>query len=396
MSRKDEQGIIIMKMKLLFVFGTRPEAIKIAPIIKMLENDKGFISTVCVTAQHREMLDQVLNLFEIEPDYDLNIMRANQNLYDITSCVLLGMRNVFHKGRPEVVLVQGDTTTAFATALAAFYSDIPVGHIEAGLRTGDLRAPFPEEANRALIGRLATYHFAPTEESKKNLLRENVPQDRIFVTGNTIVDALLMIRDRVLKKDPQIWAKQFGSVLSVIKDPSRRLILVTGHRRENFGQGFLNIGKALASIAEKFTETEIVYPVHLNPNVRKPVMKLLGKYKNINLIDPIDYAPFIYLMNRSDIIITDSGGVQEEAPVLGKPVLVMRELTERPEGIEAGTAILVGTDPTKILSEATKLLTDDKAYKKMRQVHSPYGDGKASQRIIEILRNYSGTKGKNY
>ncbi|MEW5768695.1 MAG: UDP-N-acetylglucosamine 2-epimerase (non-hydrolyzing) [bacterium] len=375
-------------MRLLFVFGTRPEAIKVAPVIKILENDKEFISILGVTAQHREMLDQVLNLFEIKPDYDLDIMTDNQDLYDITSHTLSGIRDILHKERPDVVLVQGDTTTAFVAALAAFYAGIPVGHIEAGLRTGDLRAPFPEEANRALIGRLAAYHFPPTEESKKNLLRENVPQDKIFVTGNTIVDALLMIRDRVIKKDPQIWAKQLGSTLPVIKDPSRRLILVTGHRRENFGQGFLSICKALASIARKFREIEIIYPVHLNPNVRKPVMNLLGKYENIHLIDPIDYAPFIYLMNRSHIIITDSGGVQEEAPVLGKPVLVMREVTERPEGIAAGTAILVGTDPDRIFNEATKLLMDDKAYKKMSRAHSPYGDGKASQRIIEILRHY--------
>lgn len=372
-------------MKVLTVFGTRPEAIKMAPVIKKLEVTKGYESIVCVSAQHREMLDHALDIFNIKPHIDLNIMRSNQNLYDVTSRILLGMREVLKKEMPDIVLVQGDTTTAFATALSAFYAKISIGHIEAGLRTGNLYAPFPEEANRALVGRLADFHFAPTEKSKENLLSENISQDKIFVTGNTVIDALLMILDKVANEDPLIWAEQFGAALPIIKDNSKRIILVTGHRRENFGQGFQNICEALSLVAYRFKDVNLIYPVHLNPNVRKPVMDMLKNNKNIYLIDPLQYAPFVYLLNRSYLILTDSGGIQEEAPSLGKPVLVMREVTERPEAVEAGTAILVGTDHKKIVENTSRLLTDNYFYNKMAKAHNPYGDGKTSERIIEIL-----------
>ncbi|MGA1865819.1 MAG: non-hydrolyzing UDP-N-acetylglucosamine 2-epimerase [bacterium] len=372
-------------MKVLTVFGTRPEAIKMAPVIKKLEVTKGFESIVCVSAQHREMLDHALDIFNIQPHIDLNIMRNNQSLYDVTSRIILGMHEVLKKEMPDIVLVQGDTTTAFATALSAFYAKISIGHIEAGLRTGDLYAPFPEEANRILVGRLADFHFAPTEGSKENLLIENISQDKIFVTGNTVIDALLMTLNKVANQDPAIWAGQFGAALPIIKDNSKRIILVTGHRRENFGQGFKNICEALSLIADRFKDVDLIYPVHLNPNVRKPVMDMLKNNINIHLIDPLQYAPFVYLLNRSYLILTDSGGIQEEAPSLGKPVLVMREVTERPEAVEAGTAILVGTDHEKIYENTSRLLTDNFFYNKMAQAHNPYGDGKASERITEIL-----------
>jgi UDP-N-acetylglucosamine 2-epimerase (non-hydrolysing) len=372
-------------MKVLTVFGTRPEAIKMAPVIKKLEETKGVESIVCVSAQHREMLDHALDIFSIQPQIDLNIMRSNQTLYDVTSRILSGMRDVLKSEMPDIVLVQGDTTTAFAAALSAFYTKISIGHIEAGLRTGNLYAPFPEEANRALVGRLADFHFAPTERSRENLLSENISQDKIFVTGNTVIDALLMILDKVANDDPSTWAEQLGAALPIIKDNSTRIILVTGHRRENFGQGFKNICKALSLIADRFKDVDLIYPVHLNPNVRKPVMDMLKDNKNIHLIDPLQYAPFVYLLNRSYLILTDSGGIQEEAPSLGKPVLVMREVTERPEAVEAGTAILVGTDHEKIFENTSKLLTDNCFYNKMAQAHNPYGDGKTSERIIEIL-----------
>jgi len=372
-------------MKILSVFGTRPEAIKMAPIVKALEITEGIESVVCITAQHREMLDQVLSIFNIHPDLDLNIMTTGQDLYDITSRILLGMRQVIKDEKPDLVLVQGDTSTAFTTALASFYAQVPVGHVEAGLRTGDLTAPYPEEGNRALIGRLADFHFAPTEENKKNLLSENIPQEKIFITGNTVIDALLMIRDKLAEVDPSVWAQQYGAALPGIKDKSTRIILVTGHRRENFGQGLCDICRALTRIVESFPDITIIYPVHLNPNVQKPVLSLLTGYKNIHLIEPLEYGPFVFLMNRSHIILTDSGGIQEEAPSLGKPVLVMREVTERPEGVEVGTALLVGTDPEKIFANISRLLTDDSLYDQMAQNHNPYGEGKAAARIVSIL-----------
>lgn len=369
--------------KVLTVFGTRPEAIKMAPVVRALKSKSKIESKVCVTAQHRQMLDQVLQLFDIKPDYDLNLMRPGQNLTDITSKVLIGMSDVFRAFQPDIVLVHGDTTTTYAAALAAFYQRIPVGHVEAGLRTGDIYAPWPEEMNRRLTGSLAELHFAPTERAKDNLLLENVNAESIWVTGNTVVDALLQIVQSI-KNDKALAEKikrQFGFL-----NTKRRLILVTGHRRENFGQGFERICQALVRLAQR-PDVEIVYPVHLNPNVQKPVKRLLGGVENIHLISPLDYLPFVGLMNRADIIITDSGGVQEEAPSLGKPVLVMRETTERPEAIDAGTVRLVGTDMATIVNESNLLLDDDAAYQAMARAHNPYGDGKAAERIVEIVVN---------
>lgn len=373
------------KIKVLSVFGTRPEAIKMAPVVKELEkHPECFESIVCVTAQHRQMLDQVLNLFEIKPDYDLDIMKPGQDLFDITSNVLLGLKPVFERERPDIVLVHGDTTTTMAASLAAYFCRISVGHIEAGLRTHNKFAPFPEEINRRVAGVVSDVHFAPTEAARENLLAEGVPDSTIHVTGNTVVDALLTVVDRI--KSNVAISRELDQQFSFL-DRSKRLILVTGHRRENFGEGFDNICMALAEIAENHSNVEILYPVHLNPNVQEPVNRILrnGKHTNIHLIEPVNYLPFVYLMDRCHLIITDSGGVQEEAPSLGKPVLVMRDTTERPEAVEAGTVRLVGTDCKLIVSEVRRLLTDVTAYQSMSMAHNPYGDGKAVQRIATIL-----------
>ena len=385
------------KKCILLVFGTRPEAIKMAPLVKELQKfPDRFETVVCVTAQHRQMLDQVLQIFGIVPDYDLDIMQAGQDLYDVTARVLLGMREVLKSAKPDVVLVHGDTSTSTAAALAAFYQQIPVGHVEAGLRTGNRYSPWPEEMNRQLTGRLASLHFAPTPLSRNNLLAEGVDPASIHVTGNTVIDALFMVVEQIREKGlgdtlAAELVQRYPALRPALTDrqatTSRRLILVTGHRRENFGQGFENICHALAEIAATNPEVDIVYPVHLNPNVQEPVRRILGKASatNVFLIDPIDYLPFIYLMDRSYLIITDSGGVQEEAPSLGKPVLVMRETTERPEAVEAGTVRLVGTDAGTIVRHASELLTDTAAYTTMGKAHNPYGDGEASQRIAAVL-----------
>ncbi|SFV50466.1 UDP-N-acetylglucosamine 2-epimerase [hydrothermal vent metagenome] len=373
--------------KILIVFGTRPEAIKMAPLVKAFEEYKlDFDVKVCVTAQHREMLDQVLDIFEIVPDYDLNIMKAGQDLYDVTSNVLLGMRDVLEDFAPNVVLVHGDTSTTSITSLASFYQKIAVGHIEAGLRTGDIYSPWPEEANRQIVGVLANYHFAPTVTSQKNLLRENKNPNSIVVTGNTVIDALLLALKKI-EEDRELQEKIVNQIeRSNYYISNRRVVLVTGHRRENFGQGFIDICKALKTLAIDNPAIDIVYPVHLNPNVQRPVKELLSDIPNVYLIEPLQYESFIYLMNRAYFIITDSGGVQEEAPSLGKPVLVMRNTTERPEAVEAGTVKLVGTDTKKIVEEAQRLLDDDRAYKQMSHAHNPYGDGTACINIIEFLR----------
>ena len=372
--------------KVLLVFGTRPEAIKMAPLVKAFKKEKSIISKVCVTAQHREMLDQVLEIFEITPDYDLNIMKAGQDLYDITANVLLGMKDVLNDFKPDIVLVHGDTTTTSATALAAFYQKIKVGHVEAGLRTHDLYSPWPEEANRQITGVLANYHFVPTVNSQDNLIRENKIKDNIIVTGNTVIDALFLALEKI-DSNLALETKIISNINSQYKiDETRKLILVTGHRRENFGQGFINICKALKVLSLNNPNVDIVYPVHLNPNVQKPVKEILSDVSNIYLIQPLQYESFIYLMKQSYFIITDSGGVQEEAPSLGKPVLVMRDTTERPEALEAGTVKLVGTNQDKIIQEAQKLLDDEKEYEKMSKAHNPYGDGKACQRIVEFIK----------
>ncbi len=372
-------------LKVLAVFGTRPEAIKMAPVIAQLKSRPGrFDVRVCVTAQHREMLDSVLELFGIRPDHDLDLMTPGQELFDITSGVLLGMRRVFEAERPGIVLVHGDTTTTMAAALAAYYCRVPVGHVEAGLRTGDKYAPFPEEVNRKVAGVLADIHFAPTEAARANLLREGVSDASIVVTGNTVVDALLDVAGR-LEGDAALRSRLEADFPFL--DPARRLILVTGHRRENFGDGFENICGALADLAAKYGDAQILYPVHLNPNVQEPVRRILGgtATPNVHLIPPVDYLPFVYLMTRAHLIITDSGGVQEEAPSLGKPVLVMREVTERPEAVAAGTVRLVGTVREAIVREASRLLDDPAAYRAMSQAHNPYGDGQAASRIAGRL-----------
>ncbi len=377
-----------MTLRVLSVFGTRPEAIKMAPVVLGLQNAEGIESLVCVTAQHREMLDQVLELFEIKPDYDLNIMKPGQDLYDVTANALLGMRDVLRECKPDLVLVHGDTTTCFAAALAAFYEQIKVGHVEAGLRTGDMSAPFPEEANRSLVGRIASYHFSPTEGSRDNLLKENICNEDITVTGNTVIDALLMVRDKVSLFSGAYWREKFGAdVYDRIIDKNKKLILITGHRRENFGQGFVDLCTAINVIANKHPDWDLIYPVHLNPNVQKPVNEILGKTENVFLIDPQDYAPFVWLMDKCDLILTDSGGIQEEGPSLGKPVLVMRDVTERPEAIEAGTVKLVGTDTRAIVDGIETVLCDPQIYSKMSKAHNPYGDGFAVERIITMLRN---------
>jgi len=374
--------------KVLIVFGTRPEAIKMAPLVKAFEAEKEhFDMRVCVTAQHREMLDQVLEMFEIQPDYDLNIMKAGQDLYDVTANVLLGMRGVLEDFQPDVVLVHGDTTTTSATSLAAFYQKIAVGHVEAGLRTGDLYSPWPEEANRQITGVLCNYHFAPTATSEANLLRENKDPKGILVTGNTVIDALFLALEKI-ENNSELQSRVLKQIASSGYEipQQKRIILVTGHRRENFGQGFINICKALKKLAQANPDVDIVYPVHLNPNVQAPVNELLSDIENVHLIAPLQYESFVYLMNQAYFIITDSGGVQEEAPSLGKPVLVMRNTTERPEAIEAGTVKLVGTDPEKIIQEAGRLLEDSARYKAMSQAHNPYGDGKASERIVAFFK----------
>ena len=370
------------KKKILLVFGTRPEAIKMAPLVKTLQNDAAFEIKVCVTAQHRQMLDQVLTLFDIRPDFDLNLMKTGQDLYDITSGVLLGLKSVLQEWRPDAVLVHGDTSTTFAASLAAFYQRIPVGHVEAGLRTGNLYSPWPEEANRKLTTALARWHFAPTATSRANLLKEGVAASSIHVTGNTVIDALLQVREKIVSSLPM--RQQFDQMFNFL-DPQRRLVLVTGHRRENFGDGFERICQALTRIAREQPDVQLVYPVHLNPQVQEPVKRLLGAIDNVFLIEPQDYLPFVYLMDKSALILTDSGGIQEEAPSLGKPVLVMRDTTERPEAVEAGTVKLVGTDAQKIASEAGTLLNDSQAYDAMAFAHNPYGDGQACQRIAQAL-----------
>ncbi len=375
-----------MPLKVLTVFGTRPEAIKMAPVVLELQKNDDIESLVCVTAQHREMLDQVLNLFDIKPDYDLDLMAPNQDLFDITTKVLLGLRDVLRDAKPDVVLVHGDTTTCFAAGLAAFYEGVKVGHVEAGLRTGNLRAPFPEEANRTLVGRLTDLHFAPTPKSKQNLLNEGVPEDKIIVTGNTVIDALLIVRDKVNSKPEAEWQEKFGEQLfQTIIDKKRKLILITGHRRENFGQGFIDLCNAIKELAEKHPDWDLIYPVHLNPNVQKPVFEILEGISNVFLIDPLDYAPFVWMMDHSDLILTDSGGIQEEGPSLGKPVLVMRDVTERPEAVDAGTVLLVGTDKTKIVDGVEKVLLDKDVYERMSKAHNPYGDGEACKRIANYI-----------
>lgn len=371
--------------KILLVFGTRPEAIKMAPLAIALKalNDE-FETKVCVTGQHREMLDQVLSLFELEPDFDLNLMKPGQTLADITSGVLKGLNEVFDTWLPDVILVHGDTATTFAASLAAYYHKVQVGHVEAGLRTGDIYSPWPEEANRQLTSVLTQYHFAPTQNSYDNLIKENIDATNIVITGNTVIDALLTVKEKV-ETDQEMQAR-FAQQFDFL-DASKKLILVTGHRRENFGQGFEDICLALANIAQKTPEVQIVYPVHLNPNVQKPVNELLSGIDNIKLIEPQDYLPFVYLMNKSYLILTDSGGIQEEAPSLGKPVLVMRDTTERPEAVSAGTVKLVGTNPVVIEGSVMELLENENLYKKMTEAHNPYGDGTACQQIINFLKN---------
>ena len=371
--------------KILIVFGTRPEAIKMAPLVKEFQQyPNQFEVKVCVTAQHREMLDQVLEIFDIVPDYDLDIMKEGQDLYDITASVLLGMKNVLNTFSPDIVFVHGDTTTSFSVSLACFYQKIPVSHIEAGLRTYNLYSPWPEEANRQLTGKLATYHFAPTTSAAHNLLSEGVKKENIIITGNTVIDALFLTRANI--ENNAFLKNSLISQINLKFDlDSAKLILVTGHRRENFGQGFINICEALKEIALANPDIHIVYPVHLNPNVRKPVNEILGKVSNIHLIEPLGYQPFVYLMSRAYLIITDSGGVQEEAPSLGKPVLVMREVTERPEAVEAGTVKLVGCDANKIVLETQFLLNSQEEYSKMALAHNPYGNGKACQKIVEFF-----------
>ncbi|MFL0994543.1 non-hydrolyzing UDP-N-acetylglucosamine 2-epimerase [Vibrio parahaemolyticus] len=368
--------------KILTVFGTRPEAIKMAPLVHALSNDPRYESKCCVTAQHREMLDQVLELFEINPDYDLNLMKVGQTLNDVSARIIQELKPVLQDFKPDVVLVHGDTATTFAASLAAYYEQIEVGHVEAGLRTGNIYSPWPEEANRRLTGVLTKYHFAPTETSRDNLLRENFCPEDIYVTGNTVIDALLMVREKI---ETNTWLKSQLEEQFPFLDENKKLILVTGHRRESFGGGFERICEALAQTAKSNPDVQILYPMHLNPNVREPVNRLLGDIDNVLLIEPQQYLPFIYLMDRANIILTDSGGIQEEAPSLGKPVLVMRDTTERPEAVEAGTVKLVGTNTDKIITALEVLLKDEATYKEMSYAHNPYGDGKACQRILNTL-----------
>jgi UDP-N-acetylglucosamine 2-epimerase (non-hydrolysing) len=404
------------RKKILLVFGTRPEAIKIAPLIKEFQKYPDVFETVvCVTGQHRELLDQVLQLFEIKPDYDLNIMKAGQDLYDVTSKVLMGMRDVLNDTKPDLILVHGDTSTSTAAALAAFYQKIPVGHVEAGLRTNNIYSPWPEEVNRQLTGRLCSYHFAPTKFSKQNLIKENIPEQNIYVTGNTVIDALHMVLEKLrtnLSLEASIlqqysdfgipgenisaWKSNVSKTI-VQSSNSRKLVLITGHRRENFGQGFINICDAIKELAKKSKDVDFVYPMHLNPNVRNAIKSVFeindqeSNYlshglQNVFFIEPLDYLPFVYLMNLSHIVLTDSGGIQEEAPGLGKPVLVMRDTTERPEAMDAGTVRLVGTNTDKIIEEVSLLINSENHYNTMSKATNPYGDGKACDRIVEVLK----------
>lgn len=380
--------------KIMLVFGTRPEAIKMAPLVKAFQSrPRDFKTLVCVTGQHREMLDQVLHIFEIHPDYDLNIMKQGQDLYDVTARVLVGMRDVLKEAHPDVVLVHGDTTTSMAAALAAFYQQIPVGHIEAGLRTHNIYSPWPEEMNRQLTGRIATYDFAPTPLSRENLLAEGVEESHITVTGNTVIDALYWVVDKIkgnaaLNSSLASELKQVGYDTARLKD-GKKLVLITGHRRENFGEGFLSMCRAIKNLTERYPEVDFVYPMHLNPNVRKPIHEVFGEdlngLGNMFFIEPLEYLSFVYLMEQAHIVLTDSGGIQEEAPGLGKPVLVMRDTTERPEALSAGTVKLVGTDYDKIVSEVSTLLDDVAAYERMSKAVNPYGDGKACGRILDRL-----------
>lgn len=379
----------------MLVFGTRPEAIKMAPLVKEFQKyPEQFKTIVCVTGQHREMLDQVLNIFEITPDYDLNIMKRGQDLYDVTARVLVGMRDVLKDAQPDVVLVHGDTTTSTAAALAAFYQQIPVGHVEAGLRTHNIYSPWPEEMNRLITGRIATYHFSPTPLSKENLLKENVAESAITVTGNTVIDALYMVVDKI-KKNSTLSDELAALLKTAGYDTSRlangkKLVLITGHRRENFGDGFINMCTAIKDLTQKYPDVDFVYPMHLNPNVRKPIHEVFGEdlsnLGNMFFIEPLEYLSFVYLMEQSNIVLTDSGGIQEEAPGLGKPVLVMRDTTERPEALEAGTVKLVGTDYNKIVSEVSRLLDDSEYYDAMSKAVNPYGDGLSCGRVVETLR----------
>lgn len=383
----------------MLVFGTRPEAIKMAPLIKEFQKKSDIFNTlVCVTAQHRQLLDQVMDVFHLTADYDLDIMQQGQDLYDITSRVLLSMRDVLRQARPELVLVHGDTTTSTAAALAAFYQQIPVGHIEAGLRTGNIYSPWPEEMNRQITGRIASYHFAPTETSRENLLKENVHPDNIHVTGNTVIDALHLVVNE-LKRDKQLADRERQTLIGCGYDVSRlnegkKLVLITGHRRENFGDGFHNICKAIKMLVLQHPNVDFVYPMHLNPNVRNPIRQVFGEnlndFQNLFFIEPLEYLSFVYLMEKSFLVLTDSGGVQEEAPSLGKPVLVMRDTTERPEAVLAGTVKLVGANYQKIVDEVSQLILDDHSYSLMSKANNPYGDGQASKRIVEIIRNILG------
>ena len=386
-----------MKKKVMLVFGTRPEAIKMAPLVKHLQQRQDeFEAIVCVTGQHREMLDQVLNIFDIKPHYDLNIMKAGQDLYDVTSRVILGMRDILKEVKPDIVLVHGDTTTSTAAALAAFYQQIPVGHVEAGLRTHNIYSPWPEEMNRQLTGRIATLNFAPTPLSQQNLLDENVPQQHIYVTGNTVIDALHMVVGKI-KGDEELRQQLAHNLFKNGYDVSRlnnerKLVLITGHRRENFGDGFMNICNAIKHLSEKYSDVDFVYPMHLNPNVRRPIHKIFGEnldnLGNLFFIEPLEYLDFVFLMEKSTIVLTDSGGIQEEAPGLGKPVLVMRDTTERPEALDAGTVKLVGTDYNKIVDGVSTLLDDEKQYSIMSRANNPYGDGMACPRIADALMKF--------
>ena len=383
--------------RIMLVFGTRPEAIKMAPLVKEFQKHPNEVETiVCVTGQHREMLDQVLQIFDITPDYDLNIMKAGQDLYDVTTRVLLGMRDILQQVRPDVVLVHGDTTTSTATALAAFYQQIPVGHVEAGLRTHNIYSPWPEEMNRQITGRITTFHFAPTPLSRQNLLDEGTPDANITVTGNTVIDALHMVIKKIknnqeLGVELQNKLKADGYDINRLNDGSRRLVLITGHRRENFGEGFLNICNAIKTLKEKYPDVDFVYPMHLNPNVRRPIHQIFGDdlsdLGNMFFIEPLEYLSFVFLMEKSHIVLTDSGGIQEEAPGIGKPVLVMRDTTERPEALEAGTVLLVGTDYDKIVNNVSNLLDNEADYQRMSRANNPYGDGLACGRIVNKLIN---------
>ena len=380
-----QRQALVINMKVLSIFGTRPEAIKMAPVISALNENPLIDAKVCVTAQHREMLDQVLTLFEIHPDYDLNLMSPGQTLASLTQKILENLTPILLEFSPDIVLVHGDTTTTFISALCAFYQQIPIGHVEAGLRTGNLYSPWPEEGNRKLTGAIANLHFAPTENSRANLLRENIDDSQIKITGNTVIDSLLDIVKR-LENNRELLEKVQSSFSNILLE--RKIVLITGHRRENFGEGFRQICNALTHLSEKYPYVEFVFPVHLNPKVREPVLKLLSNRENIKLIEPLEYLPFVYLMSKSHLILTDSGGIQEEAPSLGKPVLVMRNTTERPEAVEAGTVIMVGTEKKAIIHHVSELLENEDLYKKMSVAHNPYGDGTASQKIVDEILNF--------